>query len=156
MSFASYPTSLHYASDLSRILMPHPDRRSLCPISFALDLLGDRWTLLVIRDFVFMGKRRFSEFLGSREGIATNVLTDRLQRLTDAKVIESSRDPDDGRKVLYRLTEKGIDLIPAIIELARFGNRYDPDSEAPAKIVERMTNDRDAFVQELQSKLREV
>lgn len=118
--------------------------------------MGDKWTLLVIRDFVFMEKRRFSEFLASPEGIATNVLTDRLQRLTQAGVIESSRDADDGRKVIYKLTEQGIDLVPALVELARFGTRYDSETGAPADLVDRIENDRQAFIEELQERLREA
>jgi len=135
--------------------MPHPKSRSRCPISFSLDLLGDRWTLLVIRDFVFMGKRHFSEFLGSGEGIATNVLTDRLQRLQEAGVIESRRDSEDGRKVIYRLTEMGIDLVPTLLELARWGATHDPDTGAPKEIVERYKNDRKGLEAEIVARLRE-
>jgi DNA-binding HxlR family transcriptional regulator len=129
-------------------------RRSTCPISFALDLLGDRWTMLVVRDFVFGGKRRFSEFAASSEGIATNVLTDRLQRLQKARVIESERDPLDGRKVIYRLTEKGLALIPALVELARWGAAHDPKTGAPPAVMKRIKKDREAFIDELAERLR--
>jgi len=120
--------------------------RSGCPISFALDLLGDRWTLLVVRDVVMMGKRQFSEFLDSTEGMATNVLSDRLQTLCEAGIIESSKDPDDGRKVIYKPTEKGLDLIPTLVELARWGADHDPETAAPAPLRERMKNDRDGVI----------
>ena len=132
--------------------MTGPKRRSSCPISFTLDLFGDRWTLLVIRDLVMRGKRRFSEFLASGEGIATNVLSERLQRLLDAKVIESEQDPDDGRRVLYNLTPKGIDLIPALIELARWGALHDSKTGAPAEFIERYEADRAGLIAELASK----
>ncbi len=134
--------------------MPPSKRRSGCPISYALDLLGDRWTLLVVRDFVFRERQRFSEFLAAPEGIATNVLTDRLQRLQQAGVIESTRDPEDGRKVLYQLTEKGLALIPALLELASWGAEHDPKTGAPSKLAKRIKNDREGLIAELQSRLR--
>lgn len=134
--------------------MPSSKRRSTCPISYALDLLGDRWTMLVLRDLVFMAKRRFSEFAASTEGIATNVLTDRLQRLEQAGVIESRRDSSDGRKVIYRVTEKGIDLIPALVELVRWGSKHDSKSGAPRAVVDRMEKDREAYIEELGEQLR--
>ncbi len=136
--------------------MAHCDRRSACPISFALDLLGDRWTLLVVRDLVFMGKCRFSEFLASPEGVATNVLSDRLQSLEAAGLIAGSQDPDDGRRILYRLTDKGIGLIPTLLELARWGARNDPKTGAPAEMVERMETDRAGLIAEIESRHREV
>ena len=83
------------------------ERRSDCPISFALDLFGDRWSLLVVRDLGLKGKRSFSELAASEEGIATNVLSDRLARLEEAGIILKSRDPNDGRRYVYRLTEAG-------------------------------------------------
>jgi len=110
--------------------------------------------MLVVRDFVFGGKRRFSEFAASSEGIATNVLTDRLQRLQKARVIESERDPLDGRKVIYRLTEKGLALIPALVELARWGAAHDPKTGAPLAIVKRIEKDREGFIDELVERLR--
>lgn len=131
-----------------------PEPRSPCPVSFALDLLGDRWTMLVVRDLAFAGKRRFSEFAASSEGIASNVLTDRLQRLQRAGVIESRRDPEDGRKVIYRLTDKGLDLIPALVELARWGAAHDPQTGAPAVLMRRIEQDREAFIRELEDRLR--
>jgi DNA-binding HxlR family transcriptional regulator len=127
----------------------HHHKRSTCPISFALEVFGDRWTLLVIRDLVFKGKKRFSEFLGSTEGIATNVLSDRLQTLQDQGIIQSARDPEDGRRVLYRLTEMGLDLIPSLVELIRWGSRHDPETGAPEDFLRRIEKDRDGLIAEL-------
>lgn len=95
-------------------------RRSPCPVACALDLFGDRWTLLVIRD-LFLGKRRFEEFLASPEGIATNILTDRLKSLTTHGLLKRSADPEDGRRVLYELTERGRSTKDVLMPLARWG-----------------------------------
>lgn len=127
----------------------HHHKRSTCPISFALEVFGDRWTLLVIRDLVFMGKKRFSEFHASTEGIATNVLSDRLQTLQDQGIIGSAKDPQDGRRVLYSLTEMGLDLIPSLVELVRWGSRHDPDTGAPKEFLERIEKDREGLIAEL-------
>jgi DNA-binding HxlR family transcriptional regulator len=111
--------------------------RSHCPISFALDLFGDQWTLLVVRDMMLFGKRTFQDFLASGEGVATNVLTDRLRRLEQAGVITTRRDPDDRRRVLYLLTERGIDLMPMMVEMVAWSAKHDPKSLAtPEKLAE--------------------
>lgn len=110
---------------MSRIL------RSDCPIAATLDILGDRWTLLVLRDMLLNGKAHFSEF-AEDESIATNVLTDRLATLVDQEIIERVPDPDDGRKYLYRPLPPAIDLLPVIAELAAWGLKYSP-VEAPAE-----------------------
>jgi DNA-binding HxlR family transcriptional regulator len=103
----------------------------------------------VVRDLVFMGRRRFSEFHAAGEGIATNVLSDRLQRLQDAGVIDSAQDPDDRRRVLYHLTESGLDLIPTLIELVRWGAKHDGQTGAPAKFIKRLKKDREGVIAEL-------
>ncbi|MEM6821109.1 MAG: helix-turn-helix domain-containing protein [Verrucomicrobiota bacterium] len=96
------------------------DRRSPCPVACTLDLIGDRWTLLVIRDLVF-GKQRFDQFLASPEGIATNILSQRLRWLADHGLVERTQDPDDGRKVIYSLTSKGKALRKILAAVADFG-----------------------------------
>jgi DNA-binding HxlR family transcriptional regulator len=95
-------------------------RRSPCPVACALDLFGDRWTLLVIRD-LFLGKRRFEEFLGSPEGIATNILTNRLKSLTTQGLVKRAPDPEDGRRVTYELTARGRSTREILMPLARWG-----------------------------------
>ena len=89
-------------------------RRSGCPISCSLDLLGDKWSLLIVRDMVFQRKHYFKEFLTAEERIASNILADRLQRLEVSGVIRKEPDPDNGRQVVYSLTEKGLALIPIL------------------------------------------
>jgi len=107
--------------------------RSDCPIAASLDIIGDRWTLLVLRDMLLDGKSYFSEF-AENESIATNILTDRLATLVDQEIIERIPDPDDGRKYLYRPLAPAIDLLPVIAELAAWGLKYSP-VDAPAEVL---------------------
>ena len=99
--------------------------RSDCPMNFALETFGDSWSLLIIRDIVFWGKRTFGEFLRSNEGIATNILTARLQRLENEGILTKRPDPADKRRDLYSLTQKGLDLIPIMLELGAWSSIYD-------------------------------
>ncbi len=107
--------------------MPRPQkskRRSGCPVSISLDIFGDRWSLLIIRDLMVRGYRTFKEFQQAGEGIATNILSDRLQKLESAGIISVEPDAADGRRLNYRLTAKGIDLAPVLLELLVWGARY--------------------------------
>jgi len=88
-------------------------------------MLGDRWSLLIIRDMMLLGRRTFKEFLGSYEGIATNILADRLRRLEAYGIISTEPDPSDGRKLLYTLTPKGIDLAPVLTEMVLWAGRHE-------------------------------
>ncbi len=99
-------------------------RRSGCPVSISLDIFGDRWSLLIIRDLMVRGYHTFKEFQEAGEGIATNILSDRLHKLEAAEIIAAEGDAADRRKVNYRLTEKGIDLAPVLLELLVWGARY--------------------------------
>lgn len=126
-----------------------PVRRSACPISYFLDFLGDKWTLLIVRDLMFMGKRRYGEFLASPEGIATNILADRLARLEAGGIIKKTNDPDGGSKGSYALTKKGLDLIPAMVELAAWGAKYDAATAAPKSFIRRAKQDRDGLIREI-------
>ncbi|PQO36420.1 transcriptional regulator [Bremerella cremea] len=111
-----------------------PPRRSNCPISCTLDLLGDKWTLLVVRDLV-MGKSRFDEFLKGPEGIASNILAKRLKLLTDAGYVTRKPDPSDGRQVLYELTPDGEPLRELAITVARWGEKHFPDAKIPRERI---------------------
>jgi DNA-binding HxlR family transcriptional regulator len=99
--------------------------RSGCPVSIALEVFGDRWSLLIVRDLMVRGFRKFKDFLGSGEGIASNILTDRLRKLERAGIILSEPEESDGRQVNYRLTEKGIDLAPVMLDLLIWGARHE-------------------------------
>jgi DNA-binding HxlR family transcriptional regulator len=123
------------------------ERRSRCPIAFSLDVFGDRWTLLVLRDMTFFGRRYFHEFLDAGEGIATNILSDRLDRLEAGGVIAKERDPDDRRRNVYRLTEKGADVIPVLLDLVVWGARYDPDTPITADFLRRVDHDREGVIE---------
>jgi DNA-binding HxlR family transcriptional regulator len=123
----------------------HRDR-SRCPIAFSLDVLGDRWTLLILRDLAFKNRRHFQDFLGASEGISTNILTNRLRRLERWGLIEHRADPTDGRRTLYFLTDDGLDLIPLLIEMTVWGSKRHPDPMMPLERIERMHPDREATI----------
>jgi DNA-binding HxlR family transcriptional regulator len=116
--------------------MKSTELRSDCPISFSLDILGDRWTLLILRDIIFIGKSSYSEFLQSNEKIATNILADRLNTLELQKLVEKQVARDKKSKFTYILTEKGIDLIPVIMELAIWGSSNFPPGVDPDLVIE--------------------
>ena len=107
------------------------DRRSGCPIASTLDLLGDKWTLLVIRDLLFRRKRRFGELLESPEGIPTNILSDRLRRLEEHGIVEKSLYSARPQRYEYRLTARGADLFPVLRAMAEWGLRHLPGTSAP-------------------------
>jgi DNA-binding HxlR family transcriptional regulator len=100
--------------------------RSNCPINLAVEVIGDKWTLLIIRDLMFEDKRHFREFLGGEENIASNILADRLAMLETEGIITKKNDPAHKQKFLYSLTAKGIDLLPVIIELGAWSMKYQP------------------------------
>ena len=128
-------------------------RRSGCPISIALDLLGDAWSLLIVRDLMFKDRRTYNDFLTGGEGIASNVLADRLRKLEEANVIEKRRDPEDARRFLYRLSRKGIDLAPVLVELVIWSARHE-QTDAPPAVVRSMRNDRAAFLADVRRRWR--
>lgn len=127
-------------------------RRSGCPISIALELLGDPWSLLIVRDLMFKGIRTFSGFQQAGEGIATNILAERLKRLEAAGIITRRPDPEDGRRAIYALTPRGIDLAPMLVEMVIWSARHE-ETDAPPATVRAMKRDRDAFVREVRARL---
>ncbi len=105
----------------------HDDgHRSYCPINLSLEIFGDRWTLLVLRDMMFSGKRHFRDFLSSDELIASNILADRLKLLLEHGIVTKADDPTHKQKTVYSLTEKGIALLPIIVQIGAWGSRYVP------------------------------
>jgi DNA-binding HxlR family transcriptional regulator len=102
--------------------------RSYCPINLSLEIFGDSWTLLVLRDMMFGGKRHFGEFLQSDEQISSNILADRLARLVDNGLLTRSDDPTHKQKAIYSLTEKGIQLLPIVVQFGAWGSRWVPDA----------------------------
>ncbi|CAN7257544.1 helix-turn-helix domain-containing protein [Pararhizobium sp. LjRoot235] len=104
--------------------------RSGCPINLTLEMLGDRWSLIVIRDIMFGNRRHFRELLTqSEEGIASNVLADRLKRLTEKGLLSRTGDPSHKQKGIYSLTEPSIQLVPLLAQMGAWGRRHTPVSE---------------------------
>jgi DNA-binding HxlR family transcriptional regulator len=101
------------------------NRRSGCPLNASVEMLGDRWSLLILRDMMLRGYQAFNEFLHSDEKIATNILANRLRRLESYGIIETQRDRSDGRKMIYTLTAKGIDLAPVLTEMVLWAARHE-------------------------------
>jgi DNA-binding HxlR family transcriptional regulator len=105
------------------------DRRSGCPINLSVEVLGDRWSLVVLRDIMFGNLRTYGELHGnSLEGIATNILASRLKRLADEGLVTAAADPAHKQRTIYSLTEMAIDLVPVMVQLGTWGARYLPAS----------------------------
>jgi DNA-binding HxlR family transcriptional regulator len=126
----------------------NPQRRSGCPVSISLETVGDRWSLLVIRDLMVRGLRTFTEFQESGEGIATNILADRLQKLEASGIITTEPARHDARSMNYRLTGKGIDLAPVLLELLIWGGRHE-QTGLPAALIAKMENNRKQVLAEV-------
>jgi DNA-binding HxlR family transcriptional regulator len=106
------------------------DHRSGCPINLTLEVVGDKWSLLIIRDMIFGNRRHFREFLTqSLEGIASNILADRLKKLVDQGIVTRADDPTHKQKAIYSLTEKGIELLPILAQMSAWGLKYQPATE---------------------------
>jgi DNA-binding HxlR family transcriptional regulator len=123
-------------------------------VSVSLEIFGDTWSLLILRDLMVRGYRKFKEFHNAGEGIATNILSDRLQKLEAAGIIASEPEETDGRSVNYRLTEKGIDLAPALLELLIWGARHET-TEAPCTVIQNMEKNREGVLAEVRRRWRE-
>jgi DNA-binding HxlR family transcriptional regulator len=124
-----------------------PVRRSGCPVSISLETLGDRWSLLIIRDLMVRGYTTFKQLEQSDERIATNILSDRLRRLQKNGLITAERDAKDRRRTSYRLTEKGINLAPVLLELLIWGAQHE-ETMAPAELIAQMAQNRPGVVAE--------
>lgn len=123
-------------------------------MSISLEKFGDRWSLLIIRDLMVRGFRTFKEFQESGEGIATNILADRLHKLEATGIITAVADVMDGRRVNYRLTEKGIDLAPVLLELLIWGARHG-ETGAPCALIVKMGKNRQQVLAEVRRRWRE-
>jgi DNA-binding HxlR family transcriptional regulator len=124
-----------------------PKPRSGCPVSVSLEILGDRWSLLIIRDLMVRAYRTFKEFQQSGEGIATNILAGRLKRLEGAGILCTEPEPADGRRVNYRLTEKGIALAPVLLEMLVWGAQHN-ETAGPCGVILEMAKNREAVLAE--------
>jgi len=115
--------------------------RSDCVLSNVLDVFGDKWTLLIVRDLFFFNKHEYKDFLNSPEAIATNILSDRLKRLAAWEIIDETIHPDNKSRKLYYLTPKGKALLPVLIEMARWGTKYFPDLKSMQEFYRRIEQD---------------
>jgi DNA-binding HxlR family transcriptional regulator len=109
--------------------MPPSEPRSYCPINLSLEIFGDTWTLLVLRDLMFAGKRHFRELLQSDEHISSNILADRLARLVEHGLLTKAEDPTHKQKAIYSLTEKSIALLPVVVQIGAWSSRWVPDAK---------------------------
>lgn len=130
--------------------MKRTDRRSDCPTNYALEAIGDSWSLLIVRDLMFKGKRTYSEFADSEERISTNILAQRLKRLSAAGII---RRDGSGRSTRYSLTRKGLDLLPAMVDLILWSGRYDRKTAADPDFLKRASEHRAALLEELDAEI---
>ncbi len=134
--------------------MPKSKLNNKCPIDYALEVFGDRWTLLVLRDLMLSGKRYYRELMTSREGIATNILASRLRKMETDGLIVRKQNPEDKRQVFYEVTEKALDLIPVLLEISRWSVIYDNDSAAPPELMQRLNQEPELLIAELKETAR--
>lgn len=128
--------------------------RSSCPISTTLDILGDKWSLLIVRDMAFKGMGTYGEFLRAGEGIATNVLADKLTQLECGGIISRETHPASKAKILYRLTPKGIDLIPALVEIILWSEKYHDVHEQATAFAKQAKKDKARVIKMLMDSLK--
>ena len=121
-----------------------PERRSGCPLNASVEVLGDRWSLLIIRDMMLRGFRTYKEFLESYERIATNILADRLRKLIAHGIITTQKNPSDGRRVIYSLTPKGIDLAPVLTEMVLWAAAHEDTGNQA--LVRQIQKDKEKFL----------
>jgi DNA-binding HxlR family transcriptional regulator len=129
-------------------------KRSDCPISCSLDVFGDKWSLLIIRDIMLRGKMSYSEFLGSEEKIASNILVSRLNSLEEEKILVKEVSPANKSKYIYSLSQKGADLLSIVIEIMDWGAKY--NKNCPRKeLGQRIKKDKAGVIRELSEALKE-
>lgn len=126
--------------------MSKTKKRSDCPVSNSLDVWGDKWSLLIIRDLMFAKECTYGDFLKAPEHIATNILASRLQSLEENKMIEKLDHPDSKAKVLYKLTSKGIDLLPVMIEINLWAEKYFPLPADRKAMLKEVKKDKTVFI----------
>ena len=132
----------------------HDHRQSGCGVAYGLDIFGDKWTLVIIKDMMLSGKRQFNKFLASPEKMASNILADRLKRLEEEGVVTKSQDPESEAKFIYALTPKGKELIPLILEIMLWGSKHAPDPSAPPALLRWVKKDREGVTQAILDSLK--
>ncbi|WP_216216650.1 winged helix-turn-helix transcriptional regulator [Amycolatopsis aidingensis] len=132
------------------------DMRSGCPVNLSLEILGDRWTLLVLRDIIFTGARRFRELLDGPERISSNILADRLGTLVECGLLTRAGDPSHKQKITYSLTEQAIQLVPVFVQLSAWGVRHLPVAEEYAARARVLADGGPSLWEEFMDELREL
>jgi len=127
--------------------------RSNCPINFVLETFGDKWTLLIVRDLMFKGKRAYNEFLQSDEKISTNILADRLRKLEEHEIVTKAVDPDNRSKSIYSLTARGKDLLPIMLEITAWSAKHDTATNTPDSFIDAFASSKHEMVAKLLSEL---
>lgn len=130
------------------------ERRSICPISYALDLIGDKWSLLILRDIIFFDKKHYNEFADSSERISTNILADRLQKLECVGLISKNENKENLKKFIYAPTDKGLDLMPILLEMILWSAKHDSETGAPPNVIRQIKKDRAGFVKNIREKFK--
>jgi len=129
-------TTVLATQNLKTLSFLYPCSWDGCPFRYAAGLIGDKWSLILIRDLFFKGKRHYSEFLNDEENIASNILADRLNKMVASGIVAKSRDVNDGKKVVYVLTDKGTDLLPTLMEMLKWAKKYDENTFVSEEYVE--------------------
>ncbi|MFV0541536.1 MAG: winged helix-turn-helix transcriptional regulator [Aestuariibaculum sp.] len=136
--------------------MKEKSKRSKCPISGSLDIWGDKWSLLIIRDLMLNGQCTYGDFQKSEEGIASNILASKLKILMANGIVEKLKHPESKAKVLYQLTEKGIDLMPLIIEINLWAEKYYSIPTERKTMLKEVKKDRDWFIKTKSTELKKL
>ncbi len=120
-----------------------------CPVRFGMSQFGDKWSFLIIRDLMFKGRKYYHEFIEAGEGISTNVLATRLADLESNGIINKSRDPVKGSRFIYTLTQKGIELMPMMLAMMDWAEKFDAETEVPQEFIKKLRSDPNKLQQEI-------
>jgi DNA-binding HxlR family transcriptional regulator len=141
---------------LDNFAMTLIERRSNCPLNVALELFGDSWSLLVLRDVLLLGKSRYGEFLASPEGISTNILASRLKQLEVRGLLEKLPDPNDRKTSVYLPTTLGVSVLPVVLEVIRWGTKNLSDTGIPDFVREALQEGPSGLIAECEARVGEA
>ncbi|MCM0667654.1 winged helix-turn-helix transcriptional regulator [Flavobacterium tyrosinilyticum] len=136
--------------------MAENKKRSDCPVSQSLDIWGDKWSLLIVRDLMFAGQCTYGDFQKSDEKIASNILASRLQMLEESGIIKKEPHPESKSKVLYKLTAKGIDLLPLMIEINLWADKYCSITSERKALIQEVKKDKEGYIKMFSKKLKSL
>jgi len=131
-------------------------RASNCPISFALDIFGDKWSLLIMRDILIRGGKYYKDFLDAGEGISTNILADRLEQLENHGLITKQRNKNNKKRFIYTPTLQGLELVPTMMDIIEWSSKYDPDTGTPQWYIERLKTNREDMIRDIYAQFKSV